>query len=107
MRKQLLRDAQREGYDHAYIVQGDYAFRVSVKDGSETPVRQLEIVPTDQHMRHISALSSEQEAVTHSEDGGARFSIVGPKAMILNDVEVPPHNPEQKAKLTLTFPLHR
>ena len=107
MRKQLLRDAQREGYDHAYIVQGDYAFRVSVKDGSATPVRQLEIVPTDQHMRHISALSSEQEAITHSEDGGARFSIVGPKAMILNDVEVPPHNPEQKAKLTLTFPLHR
>ena len=107
MRKQLLRDAQREGYDHAYIVQGDYAFRVSVKDGSETPVRQLVVFPTDQHMRHISALSSEQEAVTHSEDGGARFSIVGPKAMILNDVEVPPHNPEQKAKLTLTFPLHR
>ncbi|MBR4532935.1 MAG: hypothetical protein IKO85_00065 [Bacteroidaceae bacterium] len=107
MRKQLLRDAQREGYDHAYIVQGDYAFRVSVKDGSETPVRQLVVFPTDQHMRHISALSSEQEAVTHSEDGGARFSIVGPKAMILNDIEVPPHNPEQKAKLTLTFPLHR
>ena len=107
MRKQLLRDAQREGYDHAYIVRKGALYRVNVKDGSETPLRMPNISPTLNMLRHISALSTEQTDVTNSEDGGARFSIVGPKAMLLNDVEVPMTTPQQPAKVPLTFPLHR
>lgn len=107
MRKQLLRDAQREGYDHAYIVRKDALYCVNVKDGSEKPLRKPNINPTLNMMRHISALSTEQTDVVNSEDNGARFSIVGPKAMLLNDVEVPMTTPEQPAKIPLTFPLHR
>ena len=107
MRKQLLRDAQREGYDHAYIVRKDALFRVNVKDGTETLLRKPNISMTLNMLRHISALSTEEQALTTSEDGGARFSVVGPRAMLLNDVEVPTTTPEPPAKIPLTFPLHR
>ena len=107
MRKQLLREAQREGYDHAYIDREDAFYRVSVKDGSETLMRRPNIQVTLNNLRHINALSTEQEAVVGSEDGGARFSIIAPKAMLLGDIVVPTPSPEQIAKPTLTFPLHR
>ena len=107
MRKQLLRDAQREGYDHAYLTRGEFLYRISVKDGTETPIGFSHITPSDQHLRHISALSTEQEAVTHTEDGVAPFSLVGPKAMLLNDIEVPSQTPPQIAKPVLTYPNKR
>ena len=109
MRRQLLRDAQREGYDHAYIVRPapNALVRVNVKDGSETLLKMPAINVTLSDLRHIGALSTEQEAVTASEDSGARFSIVGPRAMLLNDIEIPARVPEQIATPTLTFPLHR
>ena len=107
MRQQLLREAQREGYDHAYIEREGAFYRVSVKDGSETLMRHPTIQVTLNNLRHINALSTEQEAVKGTEDGGARFSIIGPKAMLLGDIEVPTPSPEQIAKPTLTFPLHR
>ena len=59
------------------------------------------------NLRHISALSTEQQATIFTEDNGARFSIVAPQAMILNDIEIPAPTPEPIAKPTLTFPLHR
>lgn len=109
MRKQLLRDAQREGYDHAYIVRPGISalVRVNVKDGSETILKMPSINVTLSNLRHISALSTEQQATIFTEDNGPRFSIVAPQAMILNDIEIPAPTPEPIAKPTLTFPLHR
>lgn len=108
MRRQLLRDARREGYDHAYLKRGEFIFRISTKDGSEALVGLRDISPTAQHLRHITALSSEQEAVNQGGPfGGARFTIVGPKAMLLNDIEVPVATPIQRTKPVLTFPLKR
>ncbi len=109
MRKQLLRDAQREGYDHAYIVRSGISalVRVNVKDGSETILKMPSINVTLSNLRHISALSTEQQATIFTEDNGPRFSIVAPQAMILNDIEIPAPTPEPIAKPTLTFPLHR
>lgn len=108
MRKQLLREAQREGYDHAYIVKSSNGtYRVNIKDGSETLVKKSPVQVNLNNLRHITALSTEQEAVTNIENGGAPFSLVGPKAMLLSDIEVPTATPEQIAKPTLTFPLHR
>ena len=107
MRKQLLRDAQREGYDHAYIVRDHALYRVNTKDGSETQQKNPGIKVNLSDLRHISALSTEQEALTCTEDGGAYFSIVGPQSMLLGDIEVPATSQDQIAKPTLTFPLHR
>ena len=110
MRKQLLRDAKREGYEHAYILRDSYLYRVGVKDGKEKLLGLSStylIKPSDHHLRHISTLSTEQEAITHSEPGSASFSIVGPKAMLLNDIEVPAQKPPQITKPVLTFPSNR
>ena len=106
MRAQLLSEAQHEGYDHAYIVRDDGSFfRVSVKDGSETPVRRpnnMRISIID--LRRIKALSTEQEVCVQSEDAGPRFSIIAPKAMLLSDIEVPSASPGQLVKTVLSFP---
>lgn len=108
LRSQLLREAVREGYDHAYIAKSNgFLYRVNIKDGSETLVPQSVSQLSIPNLRHITALSTEQEAVTLNVSGGAPFSVVGPKAMLLSDMEVPAVVPEQKAKLPLTFPLYR
>ena len=41
------------------------------------------------------------------EAGRAAFSIVGPKAIILSDREVPVATPEKRNQPVLTFPLNR
>ena len=105
MRSQLLSDAQREGYDHAYIIRnGGEFFRVSVKDGSETPVRRPNMNISILDLRRIKALSTEQEACVHNEESGPLFSILAPKAMLLNDIEVPSATPNQLVKTVLSFP---
>ena len=108
MRRQLLREAAREGYDHAYIAKPNgFMYRVNIKDGSETLVTQSVSSISMPNLRHITALSTEQDAVTDNSGSGARYSIVGPRAMLLSDIEVPSVTPEPRAKLSLTFPLHR
>lgn len=108
MRKMLLRSAKREGYDHAYLWRDEFMYRINVEDGSETLIGPKDIrLGSVYIIRHIGALSSEQEAVTTSEWGGARFSIVGPKAMLLNDIEITADEPVKRAKPVLTFPLKR
>ena len=110
MRRELLHEAAREGYDHAYIAKPNgFLYRVNIKDGSETlvPLSVSSLSIPNLRLRHITALSTEQEAVTMKEPGSARFSVVGPKAMLLSDIEVPAATPEQHAKLSLTFPLNR
>jgi hypothetical protein len=92
---------------HCAECEGNTLHYTCVKDGTETPIGFSNINPSDQHLRHISALSTEQQAVTHTEDGGARFSIIGPKAMLLNDIEVPTQAPPQIAKPVLTYPNKR
>ena len=108
MRRELLREAAREGYDHAYIAKSNgFLYRVNIKDGSETLVPMSVSKLSTPNLRHITVVSAEQEAVTMHEPGGTRFSVVGPRAMLLSDIEVPAATPEQHAKLPLTFPLKR
>ncbi len=106
MRRKLLQAAKHEGYDHAYIVRPMGYYRVDIKDGTETLINMNTLHPSSYQFRHITALSSEQEAVTEYVNG-TPFSIVGPKAMLLTDCEVPAPTTDQKAKLTLTFPKNR
>ena len=102
MRRQLLRIARREGYDHAYILRDGFTYRISTKDGSEKRMARTFTTITPNMLRHIEALSTEQEATSSSMN-----SIVGPKAMLLNDIEVMPSKPKQPAAQPLTNPLQR
>ena len=107
LRKQLLREAAREGYDHAYIFRNGLLYRVNIKTKKLTPLPTPSINLTLHNLRHITALSTEQESRILKEDGGARFTVLGPRAMLLSDIEIPAATPPQKASPTLTFPLNR
>lgn len=108
MKKLLLRKAQREGYDHAYILRSyNELIRIGVKDGAEEIVRNESIKIPDYLLRHIVALSTEQEASNISFPGSDLFSIIGPKAVLLNDVEMPITSVPTKREPALTFPRAR
>ena len=108
MKKLLLRKAQREGYDHAYILRSfNELIRIGVKDEKEELVRNESIKIPDYLLRHIVALSTEEEATQNSLIGSDLFSIIGPKAMLLNDVEMPISSVPTKKEPVLTFPLAR
>lgn len=108
MKKLLLRKAQREGYDHAYILRSfNELIRIGVKDEKEELVRNENIKIPDYLLRHIVALSTEEEATQNSLIGSDLFSIIGPKAMLLNDVEMPISSVPTKKEPVLTFPLAR
>ena len=108
MKKLLLRKAQREGYDHAYIWRSyNELIRIGVKDEKEELVRNESIKIPEYLLRHIVALSTEQEASQNSLIGSDMFSIIGPKAMLLNDVEMPITSVPTKKEPVLTFPLKR
>ena len=107
LRKQLLREAAREGYDHAYIFRNGLLYRVNIKTKKLTPLPTPSINLTLHNLRHITALSTEQESRILKEDGGARFTVLGPRAMLLSDIEIPAATPPQKATPTLTFPMNR
>ena len=112
MKKMLLRKAQQEGFDHAYILRSyNELIRIGVKDGKEELVRNEDIKIPDYLLRHIVALSTEQEAspisLSASRSGSEMFSIIGPKAMLLNDVEMPIISVPTKREPVLTFPRAR
>jgi hypothetical protein len=108
MKKLLLRKAQREGYEHAYILRSfNELIRIGVKDEKEELVRNENIKIPDYLLRHIVALSTEEEATQNSLIGSDLFSIIGPKAMLLNDVEMPISSVPTKKEPVLTFPLAR
>lgn len=108
MKKLLLRKAQREGYAHAYILRSfNELIRIGVKDEKEELVRNENIKIPDYLLRHIVALSTEEEATQNSFIGSDLFSIIGPKAMLLNDVEMPITSVPTKREPVLTFPLTR
>ena len=108
MKKLLLRKAQREGYEHAYILRSfNELIRIGVKDEKEELVRNESIKIPDYLLRHIVALSTEEEATQNSLIASDLFSIIGPKAMLLNDVEMPISSVPTKKEPVLTFPLAR
>ena len=106
MRKQLLQAARREGYDHAYIIRPMGYYRINIQDGTETLVNMANLYPTTYQQRNIIALSTEEEVATGYVNF-TPFSIVGPKAMLLNDQEVPARTADLTAKPVLTYPNKR
>ncbi|MBQ1668629.1 MAG: hypothetical protein II063_11705, partial [Prevotella sp.] len=81
--------------------------RIGVKDEKEELVRNENIKIPDYLLRHIVALSTEEEATQNSLIASDLFSIIGPKAMLLNDVEMPITSVPTKREPVLTFPLTR
>jgi len=95
LKAELLKAAVEEGLDYAYIVRSiasetdQYIYKVSVKDGSETLVTGTEISPVPfAKLKRVLGVSNEQEVANFLYKGEIPSSIIYPKAILIEDIEI-------------------
>lgn len=112
MKKQLIKLAKEEGLKYAYIVHNasescPEVYRVDVKSGDETRIGSTKISSIDMAMlRRLAAVSTE-ESVVSSLINGIMMTVITPKAIIINDVEIDMNKLNKSAQPLLTSPLKR
>ncbi|MDR1171604.1 MAG: hypothetical protein LBL24_04030 [Bacteroidales bacterium] len=112
LKTRLLAAARTEGLDYAYIVRtlpaGRYSslYKVSVADGSEQLVRAGVLSRMDLSKLKRSLGTSAENVVVNMIAGGVPVSVVGPNAMVIEDVEIEKQNLQNTTKLpTVSNPL--
>lgn len=95
LKADLIKAAIEEGLDYAYIVRNiasettQYIYKVSVKDGSETLVTGTEVTPVPlTKLKRVLGVSKEQEATSYLYKGSIPTSIIHPKAILIEDIEI-------------------
>ena len=114
LRKQLLKSAKDEGYDYAYIVRrmdGMSSFdlyRVDITTGRETLYYTPGITFSTSAWRRLAGISTEEQVLnTRFGNGQCALSIIAPKALLFDGIEVPAPTPTTEAAPALTYPLQR
>lgn len=95
LKAELIKAAIEEGLDYAFIVRNiaketdQYVYKVSVKDGSETLITGSEItaVPFTK-LKRVLGVSKEQEAANYLYRDAVPTSIIYPKAILIEDIEI-------------------
>lgn len=95
LKAELIKAAIEEGLDYAYIVRNiaaettQYVYKVSVKDGSETLVTGTEVTPVPlTKLKRVLGVCKEQEATNYLYKGAIPTSIIYPKAILIEDIEI-------------------
>lgn len=95
LKAQLINAAIEEGLDYAYIVRsinGDtnqYIYKVSVKDGTETLLIGAEISPIQlSKLKRVLGINIENTVYNYLYNGTIPTSIVAPKSLLIEDVEI-------------------
>ncbi len=95
LKNELIKAAVEEGLDYAYIVRkistetDQFIYKVSVKDGSETLVTGSEVTPVPfTKLKRVLGVSKEQEAMNYLYRGVIPTSIIYPKSILIEDVEI-------------------
>lgn len=95
LRAELIKAATEEGLDYAYIVRNiasettQYIYKVSVKDGTETLVTGTEVTPVPLNkLKRVLGVSKEQDATNYLYKGAIPTSIIYPKAILIEDIEI-------------------
>jgi len=95
LKNELIKAAIEEGLDYAYIVRkiasgtDQFIYKVSVKDGSETLVTGSEITPVPlTKLKRVLGVSKEQEAMNYLYYGVIPTSIIYPKSILIEDIEI-------------------
>lgn len=112
MKKQLIKLAKEEGLKYAYIVHNasescPEVYRVDVKTGDETRIGSTKISNIDMAMlRRLAAVSTEENVVS-TLINGVMMTVITPKAIIINDVEIDMNKLNKSAQPLLPSPLKR
>lgn len=95
LKNQLINAAIEEGLDYAYIVRsinGDsnqFIYKISVKDGTETLLIGAEISPIQlSKLKRVLGVNKENTVYNYLYDGTIPTSIVAPKSILIEDVEI-------------------
>jgi predicted Zn-dependent protease len=97
LKKELIKRAKEQGLKYAYIVrklsnrENQVLYRVSVKDGSETPVTGAAISPvTMSKLNKIGpkGISTEQTFENTMFQGTVPMSVIFPRSLLINEMEI-------------------
>ncbi|MCK9627345.1 MAG: metallopeptidase TldD-related protein [Bacteroidales bacterium] len=95
LKSQLIAAAIEEGLDYAYIVRninGDsnqFIYKVSVKDGAETLLIGAQISPVQfSKLKRVLGVNKEQTVYNYLYNGAIPTSIIAPRSLLLEDVEI-------------------
>ena len=95
LKSELIKAAIEEGLDYAFIVRNiaketsQYIYKVSVKDGSETLMTGSEITSVPfMKLKRVLGVSKEQEATNFLYRDAVPTSIIYPKAILIEDIEI-------------------
>lgn len=114
MKSALLKEAKKEGLEHAYIVRfmegGEslQLYRVDVKGGKETLVRttKLDLPKLDQLEKKLKEVSSDENVLNFLYNG-TPASIIYPSAIIVEDLEILKATPKAEKAPVIANPLLR
>lgn len=112
MKKELIRLAKEEGLQYAYIVSSlsescPEVYRVDVKSGDQTRIGSTRISAVDMSsLRRLGAISAEENVVSTMLNG-VMTTLITPKSIIVNDVEIDVNKLNKSAQPILPSPLKR
>lgn len=113
MIRQLIKAAKEEGLDYAYRIErlagrASTIFRVDVKTGKETRVRFADLAGVDlAKLKRLGAISREEKISNFRFGAGVLCSLICPKSIIMEDVELNVPNLKQDPEFFLTMPKQR
>ena len=112
MVKQLIKIAKSEGLSYTYRIEriagrASRIFKIDVKTGKETRVRFADISPIYlAKLERINTISKE-ESVTNFIYNGILCSIISPKSMILDDIQLNVPDLKQDPRFNISMPKQR
>lgn len=113
LRKQLLKSAKDEGYDYAYIVRrmdgmtNFDLYRVDIATGRETLYFAPSVNFSASSWRRLAGISTEELVLNTRHGNDNALTIITPKAILFDGIEVPAPTVTTEAAPALTYPLQR
>lgn len=112
MKKKLIKMAKSEGLTHTYVVynasvSSPVIYRIDVKTGKELLVKSVSFQNPDISMLRNIPIISKEESVNNILANGILASIISPKAIILNEVEIDESNAPKMTAPIIKNPLLR
>lgn len=113
LKKQLIERAAEEGNDCAYIVRSvgsanPRLYRVDLATGDEKLVRNANVpVPALDKLYRLAGISDQEQVVNEQINNSVPFTIICPKAILVNDIEITPKEVKSEKLFFTKNPLQR
>ena len=113
MKQALRKSAREENLPYAYIIrkmagQASLVYRVDTQTGEETQVRAGELANIDlMKLKRLTAISAQEQVSNYLYNTLYPSSLIYPKAILVEDVEINAASLRKEERTPLVFPLER